>query len=64
MRLQLFFITILMIAVTKPPTLITSIDWYLGALVCFAVSIGMRMALLNALSADINNIKLAMEELK
>ena len=53
-----------MIAVTKPPTLITSIDWYLGALVCFAVSIGMRMALLNALSADINNIKLAMEELK
>ena len=31
-----------MIAVTKPPTLITSIDWYLGALVCFAVSLFWR----------------------
>jgi len=38
MRLQILFLTILMVAAVKPPVLFTPFDWHIAAVICFIIS--------------------------
>jgi len=67
MRLQILFLTIMLIAALRPPTLFFPFDWFVAAIVCFIIGDilnGIEKSKANAKEEHIRQIHYELEAVK